>query len=254
MNLLPAFNLIFYPSENIISIHLAIVLPDQRDKSSRHHRSNVSRVYNTGQLLTLYLQAMTTYSVDVEYIATRQSNIFVRSGCLLVWATNIMMTTLRRYNSAAVLLANAWTSRYACSLCWSTPPQSILLQKSHLPHTSSFISCPPLGHTYISKKKKIPYPSTSNTSNDIDSCSDVSYVYDMYIFFSIFPKIICTSFYLYASFIQTIISSVRESLRNDLVQSHLDTISTLKSSTINNYEAKDIHVCDRWRSHTKIRM
>ena len=41
-------------------------------------------------------------------------------------------------------------------------------------------------------------------------------------------------------FLQTIISSVRESLRNDLVQSHLDTISTLKSSTINNYEAKDI--------------
>ena len=46
------------------------------------------------------------------------------------------------------------------------------------------------------------------------------------------------STYFYASFIQTIISSVRESLRNDLVQSHLDTISTLKSSTINRF-AKD---------------
>jgi len=41
--------------------------------------------------------------------------------------------------------------------------------------------------------------------------------------------------YLYASFIQTITSSVRDSLRYDLVQSHLDTLSTLKSSTADRY-------------------
>ena len=112
-----------------------------------------------------------------------------------------MMTTLRRYNSAAVLLANAWTSRYACSFCWSTPPQSIL-QKHHLRHTSSFISCPLLGaqHTYISSEKKSRYPYSrrlaSKTSNDMNSCSGVSYVYDMYIFFCIFPKILCNQIYV----------------------------------------------------------
>jgi len=57
----------------------------------------------------------------------------------------------------------------------------------------------------------------------------------MYIFLGIFLKILFTSIYLCASFIQTITSSVRDSLRYDLVQSHLDTLSTLKSSTADRY-------------------